>query len=344
MEIEEEDPGPNFNNKVIVILGDPNLADVVKPGAKFDEDDLETVSKLKQALNQLLCCRFVYLDNHKTLLSDLADHRTSVSLVFNLCDEGFQNDPCQEHHIPLILEELNLPYTGAGADCMLTCYDKVTVLLLAQKLGIPVPQTFYSPLEVQAYPVIAKPQKGDGGFGITQKNVAYHTGELRAAIALIEKQLKSSNQIFIQEFLPGKDLTLGIIGNPGQELLILPITEEDYSMLPAGLPQIQGYEAKWQPDSPYWQVKSKIAQLPKTVNDEIIANSLKLFERLGCQDYARFDWRLDVQGRPKLLEVNPNPGWCWDGHLAKTAGLFGISYPKMLDLIIKSAEKRIRLQ
>ncbi len=68
---------------------------------------------------------------------------------------------------------------------------------------------------------------------------------------------------------------------------------------------------------------------------------LKLFERLDCRDYARFDWRLDAQGNPKLLEVNPNPGWCWDGHLAKMAAIAGMPYGEMLETTLKSAVARI---
>jgi len=46
-------------------------------------------------------------------------------------------------------------------------------------------------------------------------------------------------------------------------------------------------------------------------------------------------------GNPKLLEVNPNPGWCWDGHLAKMAKFAGINYQGMLEAIIKAAEVRL---
>ncbi len=56
------------------------------------------------------------------------------------------------------------------------------------------------------------------------------------------------------------------------------------------------------------------------------------------------DWRLDSQGRPKLLEVNPNPGWCWDGHLAKMAKLADVSYPEMLAAILRAAEGRYELK
>ena len=64
---------------------------------------------------------------------------------------------------------------------------------------------------------------------------------------------------------------------------------------------------------------------------------------MECRDYCRFDWRLDAAGTPKLLEVNPNPGWCWDGHMAKMAKIAGISYSEMLGAILKAAEDRLGL-
>ncbi|WP_319643608.1 D-alanine--D-alanine ligase family protein [Methanovulcanius yangii] len=102
-----------------------------------------------------------------------------------------------------------------------------------------------------------------------------------------------------------------------------------------------GYEAKWDPSSPYWNLRSVRAHLSEDVQRFLVASCLKLFGRLKCRDYARFDWRLDHNGTPRLLEVNPNPGWCWDGHLAKMAALAGVSYPEMLEKILKSAEHRI---
>ncbi|WP_332882057.1 D-alanine--D-alanine ligase family protein [Methanosarcina horonobensis] len=143
----------------------------------------------------------------------------------------------------------------------------------------------------------------------------------------------------LEEFLPGKDISVGIIGNP-PFCTVLPITEEDYSAVPEELPRICGYEAKWLPDSPYWKIRSVPAGLPEKIEKEIVRSCLALFARLGCRDYARFDWRLDAEGRPKLLEVNPNPGWCWDGHLAKMAAYANISYSGMLAAVIEAAKKR----
>ena len=131
--------------------------------------------------------------------------------------------------------------------------------------------------------------------------------------------------------------------NPPESYTILPIVEEDYSSLPEGLLRICGYEAKWLPESPYWNIKSVRAELPEEVERNVVEWCLKLFERLECRDYARFDWRLDAKGNPKLLEANPNPGWCWDGHLAKMAAITGMSYKEMLEAILKTAEARMHM-
>jgi D-alanine-D-alanine ligase len=83
------------------------------------------------------------------------------------------------------------------------------------------------------------------------------------------------------------------------------------------------------------------ADLPEETEKAIVEWSTRLAVRLGCRDYCRFDWRLSAAGEPKLLEVNPNPGWCWDGHLAKMAAIAGISYPEMIGMILRAAERRI---
>ena len=80
------------------------------------------------------------------------------------------------------------------------------------------------------------------------------------SISEIREKFGYGKPILIEEFLTGKDLSVGIIGNPSDSYTVLPIIEEDYSMLPAELPRICGYEAKWCPDSPYWKIKSVTAE------------------------------------------------------------------------------------
>ena len=83
----------------------------------------------KDALSELPAYKFRYLDNHATLDRDLSELRTD--LVFNLCDEGFNNDPFKELHVPAMLEALDLPYTGAGPPALAACYDKGLVRAVA---------------------------------------------------------------------------------------------------------------------------------------------------------------------------------------------------------------------
>ncbi len=345
---------PRKNKKdvktVTVLFGDPTKPDPLKPLCVFDDDDFYTIDQLKSALRELDGYRYTYLNDHDTLIDDLKKIVGKTDLVLNLCDEGFDNDPRKELHVPALLETLGIPYTGGGPQCLAFCYDKSLTRGIAKEMQVPVPEGFFikaedSTFELSfAFPVIVKPNFGDSSFGITQKSVCYTVEDLVNAITGIREQFGYDKPILVEEFLTGKDITVGIIGNPPESYTVLPIIEEDYSELPPELPRICGYEAKWQPDSPYWKLKSVPAQLTESTEKRVIESCLKLYERLECRDYCRFDWRLDGNGVPKLLEVNPNPGWCWDGHLAKMSRLAGISYSEMLEAILKAAEDRLSVQ
>lgn len=331
---------------VVVLLGDPTMSDIIKPNSLFDEDDFYTIDQLKISLSKLPGYKFSYLNNHRSLIQDLQRLNTKTDLVLNFCDEGFNNHASNELHIPALLELMNLNYTGSNPQTLAYCYDKSLIRGIATEIGVPVADAFLISSDDQLFelnipfPVIAKPNFGDSSFGITQKNVAYTIEDLADAILRIRKQFGVSQPVLVEEFLTGAELTLGIIGNM-DNYMILPLIEEDYSDLPEGLPKICGYEAKWLPDSPYMKtLKSIKATLPHQTEQDLAHHSLKLFDRLDCRDYCRFDWRLNARGEPRLLEVNPNPGWCWDGHLAKMSTFAGLDYSAMLEGILKASELR----
>lgn len=331
---------------VAVMLGDPTKADALKPSCVFDDDDFYTIDQMKAALRELKGYRFTYLCKHDTMIPDLTKLKGKVDYIFNLCDEGFNNDPRKELHVPALLEMLDIPYTGSAPQSLAFCYDKSLVRGIAKEMGIPVPDAcFITPGDRtydvgMKFPVIVKPNSGDSSYGITQRSIAHTIEELSDIISSLRTALGYNQSLLVEEFLTGKDISVGIIGNPSGYYTVLPITEEDYSALPPELPRICGYEAKWLPDSPYWKIVSRPANLPEETEKVVVRCCLALFERLECRDYCRFDWRLDEHGNPKLLEVNPNPGWCWDGHLAKMAKYAGLSYPDMLGRVLKAAEER----
>lgn len=331
---------------VTVLLGDPRLPDTVKKGGHFNQEDIDTVNQLKDALGDVSGYRFRYLDNHAVMIEAL--NRNPPAFVFNLCDEGYNNDAFKELHVPALLEMIDIPYTGAGPACLAHCYDKALVRAVAENLDIPVPlETFVKPEDQSAtlpsiFPAILKPNFGDSSIGITQNAVVYNPNELIAYLSKLHETLPS-RPILVQEFLSGNEFSVGLVGNPEQGLRALPILEVDYSQLDQSLPRILGYESKWLPDSPYWtQIRYKETELPESQQRLMIEYSNRLFERLGCRDYARFDFRADANGNIKLLEVNPNPGWCWDGKQNLMAGFAGMRYADLLQAILDAAAERIR--
>lgn len=329
--------------KCTVLMGDPALPDRVKLTGKFNDADMDTINRLKETLSELEDFEFNFVNDHSTLLQKLTKKQSPF--VFNLCDEGYQNDAEKELHVPALLEMLNIPYTGGGPSCLAICYDKALVNAMAGSMGIPVPaELVIDPSNSTAaipsfFPTLLKPSKGDSSLGITQKALVKTSEELVAYFDWL-KDTCPNTPILVQEFLSGREFSVAVIGN-GPNYEILPILEVDYSDLPRDLPQILSYESKWDPTSPYWTAISyKQAKLKEEEHRLMTESSVQLFERLGCRDYARFDFREDAHGQIKLLEVNPNPGWCWDGKLNLMAQFAGMSYKKLLHKILLEALER----
>ena len=126
---------------------------------------------------------------------------------------------------------------------------------------------------------------------------------------------------------------------PSQRSIILKFQTKIYRLL------ILGFESKWDPTYPYWTdiTYEKATCLSLEQEQQLQKQCELLWKRFDCRDYARFDFRSNQKGEIKLLEVNPNPGWCWDGKLAYMAKLDNLKYSELLDLILKASWDRLRL-
>jgi D-alanine-D-alanine ligase len=318
------------------------LPDPVKRGGRFNAEDLDVVARLRDALGTLSGFSFSYADDHASLIKTLGEHRPD--LVFNLCDEGFGNDAARELHIPALLELFDLPYTGAGPGCLALCARKHDVRAIAQSMGVAVPGEIYvtgafEDATLHRFPLFVKPAAADGSFGITRASLVHTPSELR--VRLGEMPRAQGEGALVQQWLPGREFSVAFLDHEGI-VKPLPILEVDYAGLPKTLPHMLPDEAKWDPESPYWtDVRYIRAQLDGAKEARLIADSRRLFERLGCRGYARFDFREDEAGEPRLLEVNPNPGWCWDGKMNLMAGWAGFSYADFLGAILEAGGRRV---
>ncbi|MBI5345752.1 MAG: methyltransferase domain-containing protein [Chlamydiae bacterium] len=333
--------------EISVILGDSTLPDLVKKEGKFNQEDLKTIETLKETLSKLSQFKFNFYEKHSNLIQRLIVE--SPSFILNLCDEGFLNDAFKEQHVPAILEMLQIPYSGAGPNCLGICYNKTLVRALADSIDIPVPlETYVDTFDQTAalpsiFPALLKPNYGDNSIGITKDAVVNSPEQLIDYLNKMREEFPN-RAVLVQEFLPGREFSVALIGNNGN-YKILPVLEVDYSDLPSDLPQILSYESKWIFDSPFAQkIKYIKSKLEEETYRQLIDYSIMLFERLECRDYARFDFREDVNGVIKLLEVNPNPGWCIDGKMNIMAGFDNLSYFEFLELIINSALERLNIK
>jgi D-alanine-D-alanine ligase len=330
---------------VTVILGDTRLADSMKRGGRFNAEDFEAFERMKQALGSLTPYRFSFLEDHRTLLADLLAR--PPAFVLNFCDTGFRNNASQEAYIPALLEMLGVPYSGAPPACLSLCYDKGFVRSLANAHGVPVPAEVYlqesgpATLDNIRFPALIKPSCGDGSIGITRGSLVCNAREARTYIEGLYRQFPG-DAVLVQEFLSGPEYSIGLIGNPNVGFTVLSPLEVDYAGLDPQLPRILAYESKADPASPYWtDIKFHQAKIDESTQQWLVDYSRRLFQRLGCRDYARFDFRADADGAIKLLEVNPNAAWCWDGKLNMMAGFAGHSYSAFLQLILEAAQARV---
>jgi len=357
-EMPSEDVKEN-SFKITIIFGDWRLGDSVKNNGVFNPEDFQTIQNLKDAVKLIESPKsemngktrayaFEYLDYHENMITELKDN--PPQFVLNLCDEGYQNNALRELHVPAYLEMLNIPYSGSGPTCLGVCYDKANTRAIAISQNVPVPEEVcVNPVmgdvipEMEHFPRFIKPALGDNSIGITPGSVVYSQNALEDYVKSLFEQFPD-RPVLIQEYLTGTEYSVGILGNAHTGFTHLPILEVDYSKLDPNLPPILGYESKFVPESPYWtQINYKKANLDAKLQKQLYRYAEKLAERCGCRDYARFDFRADAKGVVKMLEVNPNPGWCWDGKLNKMARFNGWSYSELIGSIIYEARKRYNL-
>lgn len=329
---------------VTVLLGDPRLPYRYNLSNRFEQQDYDAVDHLREALATLDGHRFRFLDDHTRLWQTLEEERPS--LVLNFCNTGYRNDPTRQHHVSAMLDVLALPYAGAGPESIVVCHHKFFVYALAAELGVPVPrQVLAKTGNAEAcdrayYPAFIKPNGGDGSIGIDNGACVSDSEEARRHLQGLD-EVMPGEEMLIQEYLPGPEYSIGVIGNPYTGYTVLPPLEIDFSALDPGLPPVMTYRSKVDPASPYWQKVRFVQARSEAASRQMTIHAGLLFERLECRDYARMDFRADVHGEPRLMDVNAHPMWGEGGMLPTMAGYMGQSYPEFLQSIIQAATLRL---
>jgi D-alanine-D-alanine ligase len=310
-------------------------------------DDEETVDAIARALMRG-GCSVTKIEADEEAYERL--RRLRPDIVFNIA-EGLRGES-RESHIPAILEMLGIPYTGSGPLTLALSLDKALTHQVLEAHGVPSPyfQVFQSPEERLdgrlRLPAVVKPLSEGSSKGIRSDSLVRDEKSLRRQVSWV---LRTYGQpAIVEEFLPGREFTVGLIGN--EKPMVLPIVEILLDKLPKGASPLYSYEAKWVWDVPErpLDIHRCPAEIPEGLRKEIEAVALKAFKALRCRDLCRIDIRLDGDGKPRVLEVNPLPGLIPnpDAHscLPEAARAAGFEYDQLICTILWQALKRYGLE
>ncbi|MDX2193946.1 MAG: ATP-grasp domain-containing protein [Gemmatimonadales bacterium] len=265
-----------------------------------------------------------------------------ADLVYNLC-EGINGHARYEDAVVHALELAGVPFTGCRAWPIVVCHRKHVANTLLAAHGIPVPGCYLAganklPADVPL-PAIVKPNAEDASVGIDGGAVCSTRRALRQRVA---QMLEQFEEVIVQRYVAGREVNVGFVGRE-----VLPISEISFEKLPEGQWPIVTYAAKWVPGSPddLGTEPQCPARLPADVQRRAVAVARQAWEHLcGAEGYGRVDMRIDDDGQPWVIEVNPCPDLSSDAGLARMARARGWAYEELVCRIADEALARSRQQ
>lgn len=282
-------------------------------------------------------------------LGQLLDRVTSdrPDLVFNAC-ESMSGDVRNEVLLPALLDMLGIPYTGPDALTIGLCLHKERSkeVLLARGIATPPYRLLAGPGDLSDdalagldFPYFLKLAHEDASIGIEAANVATDAGALRArAGAMIDKY---QQPVLAERYIEGREVNVTVMGAP-DALDCLPLHEIDFAAMPADRPRIVSYAAKWDESHVDYAGTKPVPMraVSPEVEAAIRATAIATFRALGCRDFGRVDLRVDADGRPWVIDVNPNCDLSPDAGVARTARAAGLEYPQLMGRICELAWRR----
>ncbi len=263
-----------------------------------------------------------------------------AEVVFNLV-ESIDNDYGREWQVAELLERHGFAYTGNGARPLKLCRakDQTRRILLAEKVrvarGVVLRKARASPREELVFPAFVKPARVDGSIGIDAGSLVHDGEQLERRIAkLLAAGLPGP--FMVEEFLPGKEINVSLFPSPEQGGFVVP-TEIDFSPVPEHLPRFVTYDSKWNPQSPEFACRSVPAVLDASLRAEVERLARRAFCALGGSAYGRVDMRIDREGRPCVIDVNPNNDIHPEAGLAIAAKSVGLSYGQLIAGVLERA-------
>jgi D-alanine-D-alanine ligase len=224
-------------------------------------------------------------------------------ILFDAVLIGIHGTPGEDGKLQAYFDILGIPYTSCDCAVSALTFNKRYTVAVASFSGIKVANSvllfkkdYESPDELVRnlkFPVFVKPNNGGSSLGMSKVNSP--SEELGTAI---EKAFKVDDQVLVEEFIKGRELTIGVFRSKGK-VIALPITEIITKK------EFFDYEAK------YLGASQEItpAAVEDSVAEQIRDQALKIYQIFNCRGIVRIDFIYnEADNQPYMLEINTVPG------------------------------------
>ena len=309
--------------------------------SEAEYDHIETVYGIQQALEKG-GLNVVLLEADRDLPDKL--QTTNIDIAFNIA-EGFTGRG-REAQIPALLNMMGIPFTGSDETTLCLALDKTLTKRLLNTYHITSPKSLEAPpggaihLSNIKFPVIVKPNAEGSSKGISNISVIENKTDLSAALKK-NFELYQENMI-IEEYVEGREFTVGILGNGKDTHVFSPMeiifqrpTQGDYHVYSFSVKQEYKKFVKY----------SCPPELPEETLHEMTQTARKVYEIMNCHDFARMDFRLSKTGKLYFIEINPLPGLAPEySDYPMLAAFCGMPYDTLVLEILKAAAKRLNIK
>ena len=262
----------------------------------------------------------------------------SPHIAFNLLEE-FHGIAVYDQHVVSYLELLRQPYTGCNPRGLMLSHDKALCKQILSYHRIPTPKFVVYPMRRKvrptkrlSYPLLVKSAVEEASLGISQASIVTSDEKLIDRVQFVQEHLKSD--ALVEEYIDGRELYVSILGN--ERLKVFPIWELEFTKSGDKVPLIATAKVKW--DEEYQKKLGVETKAAKDLSPEaaaaIVKQCVRTYRALFLTGYARIDLRLSADGRPYVLEANPNPNLTDGEDFSESAAAVGIGYQALLQRIM----------
>jgi len=307
------------------------------PDANAEFDHPSTIDVIAKAIESQ-GHKVKRIGNVANLIENL-DH-LNVDIVFNI-SEGLLGRN-RESQVPILLEMADIPFVGADALTLSLTLDKIMAKKIFIAEGLPTPKFF----EVKTpealidsdhmkFPLIVKPRFEGSSKGLSDASRVENAEELKKQAEYVINTYKQP--ALVEEFIRGEEFTVAIVGNDSPE--VMPIVQI----------KIDGRLRLNDKFYTFARIASNRleyicpARINQDLKEKVSDLALKTYNAVECRDFGRVDFRVDNEGNPYILEINPLPSLSTEDVFMMVAKEVGISYEEMVGRILKGALKRYNL-